>query len=90
MMGFLKFLAIFIIVIYILRFLARIFLPILLKKLVSRMANTQYTHSRYSGFGNQKPGKENKDGIKVDARSKKSSDKKYTGGEYVDFKEIKE
>jgi DNA integrity scanning protein DisA with diadenylate cyclase activity len=81
--GFLKMLLYFVAFYYVFKFLARIFLPIILKKAVEKAgqnfqqqsnSNTQY-HS-------------NKDEIIIDTSQAKKSKETKKVGDYVDFEEI--
>lgn len=90
-MGFLKFLIISICVLYLLRALARIFLPFLFKKVVSnmqeKMNNQQAAYEKYHNQ-NQKPeGTVSVDYVPpVKPQKKPSLDK---AGEFVDYEEVK-
>lgn len=81
----LRTLAIIIIVYYVLRWLARIFAPVLMKRMVSKMqekAQQQYNHQRQ----NTTQAREGE--TVIDKRPSSTKQSNDSVGEYVDFEEI--
>ncbi len=91
-MGLLKFLIIAICVIYLLRALARIFLPFLFKKVVSnmqeKMNNQQQAYEKYNGNPKKPEGTISVDYVPPVKPVK--TPKLDNAGEFVDYEEVKE
>jgi len=74
--------------IILIKWLARIFLPIILKKLMQKMTNNPFGQS--SHFSSQhEPEKKPEGEVYVSGDVKKPTNKKYSDEEYIDFEEVK-
>lgn len=82
-MGFIKVVFIIIAVFYGFKLIARIMLPIVLKKLMQKFGNSHQSHN----FSHQQSDKK-KEG-EVNIKKTASNKKRFTGGEYVNYEEIK-
>lgn len=85
-MGLLKTLFIILLVYYGFRFLARIFAPVLMKNMVSKMqekAQQQYNHQQKQHSTSAKEGE-----TVIDRKPNSSKEGNNSVGEYVDFEEI--
>lgn len=82
-MGFIKVVFIIIAVFYGLKIIARIMLPIVLKKLMQKFGNSHHSQN----YSQQQSGPK-KEG-EVNIKKTTSSKKRFTGGEYVNYEEIK-
>jgi hypothetical protein len=83
--GFLKMLLYFVAFYYVFKFLARIFLPILLKKAVEK-AGQNFQQQAQSNSNTQYHS--NRDEITIDTSQAKKSKETKKVGDYVDFEEI--
>lgn len=81
-MGFLKFVAIVLIVYYGIKWLAKHVLPILLKKIMEKNG------MHFQDFNSKPESKDEEGNVKVHSKPKET--KRFEGGEYVDFEEIKD
>ena len=83
LMGFLRTILIFLIVYYSFRFLARIFAPILLKKVVGNMQEKAQRSYRQTRDSSTKEGENI-----IDKKPNSKTQSNNSVGEYVDFEEI--
>ena len=83
LMGFLRTILIFLIVYYSFRFLARIFAPILLKKVVGNMQEKAKRSYRQTSDSSTKEGE-----TIIDKKPNSKTQSNNSVGEYVDFEEI--
>ena len=83
LMGFLRTILIFLIVYYSFRFLARIFAPILLKKVVGNMQEKAQRSYRKTRDSSTKEGE-----TIIDKKPNSKTQSNNSVGEYVDFEEI--
>ncbi|WP_423147489.1 DUF4834 family protein [Rubrolithibacter danxiaensis] len=87
-MGLLKFLFITICILWLVRFVFRLLLPLLLQRLFNKVQNqaTQGTHRSYE-YSSKKQGSVHVDYIPPKDKEARAADK---AGEFVDYEEIKE
>ena len=83
LMGFLRTILIFLIIYYSFRFLARIFAPILLKKVVGNMQEKAQRSYRQTHDSSTKEGE-----TIIDKKPNSKTQSNNSVGEYVDFEEI--
>jgi len=86
-----KFLSVVIVIIlsfYVLKWILRLIMPFLLKKLIQKIGGQSFGHN--FDFSNQQHYEEQNEGeVKVTNQQHKSSNNTKEKGEYVDFEEIK-
>ena len=87
LMGFLRTLLIILIVYYSFRFLARIFAPLLLKKVVGNMQAKSKKHHQQKNQQSEKSSTKEGETI-IDKNPNSKTQGNNTVGEYVDFEEI--
>ena len=86
-MGFLKIIAIIVLIYYALKFIGRLAAPFLVKKMADKMnQNFQNRQSQYQQQEQSKPEGE----VTVESKQSKESKFSKTEGEYVDFEELKD
>ncbi len=78
-MGFLKVVLIIVAIYYSLKLIARVFLPIILKKIMEK----------YGISHNQQQRKQTSKEGEVNIKETPANKKKYAGGEYVNYEEVK-
>ena len=83
LMGFLRTILIFLIIYYSFRFLARIFAPIILKKVVGNMQEKAQRSYRQTSDSSTKEGE-----TIIDKKPNSKTQSNNSVGEYVDFEEI--
>ncbi|TRX20764.1 DUF4834 family protein [Flavobacterium franklandianum] len=85
--GFIRTLIYIIAIYYIIKFLARIFLPVLVKKVVQK-AGENFQKQQQQAQGNSWQKTANKDEIIIDTANAKKPRETKKVGEYVDYEEI--
>ena len=87
LMGFLRTILILLLIYYSFRFLARIFAPFLIKKVVGNMQ--EKAQKRYNQYHQQTHSNQTKEGeTTIDKKPNSNKEGNKTVGEYVDFEEI--